>query len=180
MNKKLFSNRLQETLNSNYLTPLQLASKTNISMENISSYLSGKLIPNSINLRKIATALNVSDTWLRGDDIYNNNYFSHNLKYLLDSNRITVKEILKITNMKSPAIVTRWKTGERKIMTKDVVALANYLNLTVDDLYNRDITQGREHDEIELLYSKYKDILTELDKTLIKTIIEQRIKEENK
>ena len=65
MNKNLFSKRLQDALNLSLLTPMQIANMTNISIENISSYLSGKLIPNSINLKKLADALKISDTWLK-------------------------------------------------------------------------------------------------------------------
>lgn len=105
-------------------------------------------------------------------------YFSHNLKYLLDSGRLTVKKILEITGVKSPSMVTAWKNGERQITTKDIIAIANYLNLTVDDLINRDLIHEKSKiDELEFLFNKYKDILTESDKAIIKTIIEQRIKE---
>lgn len=105
-------------------------------------------------------------------------YFPHNLKYLLDSGKITVKKILEITNIKSGALVTMWKTGKRQIMPKDMIAIANYLNLTIDDLMNKDLMKvDNIKDELEVLFNRYKDKLTDSDKTLIKTIIEQRIKE---
>lgn len=105
-------------------------------------------------------------------------YFPHNLKYLLDSGELTVKKILEITGVKSPSMVTAWKNGERQITTRDIIAIANYLNLTVDDLINKNLIISKpQNDELDILFNRYKDILTESDKTIIKTIIEQRVKE---
>lgn len=178
--ENLFSNRLKIALDTSRMTPEQLAKKTNLDENNILYYLSGKLKPNTINIKKMAEVLNVNETWLRGNDTdpFGDNLFSHNLKYLLDSNRITVKQLLDITGMKSPSVVTMWKNNERQISTKNVILIANYLNITADDLVNKDlIVEKPSCDEIETLYSKNKDILTDSDKAIIKTIIEQRIKE---
>lgn len=112
----------------------------------------------------------------------NKDYFPHNLKYLLDSGQISVKTLLQITGINSPGLITMWKNGERQITTKDLIAIANYLNYTVDDLINRDLTiqTNKTLDELEVLFSKYKESLSESDKAIIKTIIEERIKEIDK
>lgn len=107
-------------------------------------------------------------------------YFPKNLSYLLNSGVITVKKILQITGNTSPGLITMWKNGERQIKTKDLVLIANYLNFTVDDLINKDLSineNTRTYDELELLIKNYKDILTEDDKEYMKFIIEKRKKD---
>lgn len=109
-----------------------------------------------------------------------NNYFSKNLTYLLDSKQISVDTILKITGHNSPSLVSMWKSGERNIITGDAIKLANYLNITIDDLINIDLSKNNNnnnYDETEVLFSKYKDILTDDDKATIKFLIEKRKKD---
>ena len=109
-------------------------------------------------------------------------FFPQNLKYFSDSGRISVKTILKITGNNSPGLVSMWKNGERQITTKDLIAIANFLNYTVDDLINKDLSndKNRSIDELELLFDKNKDILTEDDKETMKFIIEKRRREIDK
>ena len=109
------------------------------------------------------------------------NMFSKNLTYLLDNKYISVQTILNLTNHNSPGLISMWKTGERQIITSDLIKIADYLNLTVDDLLNKDLSSKEtELDEFEILFDKYKEILTESDKEHIKFIIEQRKKEIDK
>ena len=110
--KNSFSNRLNEAIELNNITPLEFANKVDTDESIIDSCLQGKYRPNSMNLQRFAAALNVSDKWLKGEDV--------------------------------------------------------------------DINGNSNQDEIEILYHKHKDKLTDSDKTIIKTVIEQRIKEENK
>ena len=189
--KEEFSKRFQKAINMSGLKPIEVANKTGLDKSLISCYLSGKYKPTSINLEKLANTLNVSEIWLEGYDVDINgnrkemlfNYFPQNLKYLLDSGKLNTNKIIEITGVKSPSIVTMWKNGERQITTKYIVALANYLNLSVDDLVNRNLSDGMKiqkfvgNDELDILYYNNKHLLTESDKTIIKTIIEQRIKE---
>lgn len=107
--------------------------------------------------------------------------FSNNIKYLLDTKRITTKKILEITGHNSKSLVAMWRTGERYITTGDAVKIANYLGITVDDLLNKDLKHiFEEKNEVEMLFSKYKDILTDDDKETIKFIIEKRKKDIDK
>lgn len=110
-----------------------------------------------------------------------NDYFKKNISYLLDSKIITVDTILRLTNHNSPSLVSMWKTGERNIMTNDAIKIANHLNITVDDLINRDLSiNDKPYDELELLFSKNKDILTEDDKEMIRFVVEKRKREIDK
>lgn len=107
-----------------------------------------------------------------------NDYFPKNLKYFLDTGKLSVKTILQITGNTSPGLITMWKNGERQITTKDIIAIANYLNYTVDDLINKNLaTDDRSLDELDVLFSKNKDILTKEDKEYMKFIIEKRKRE---
>nr|DAU67695.1 MAG TPA: Transcriptional regulator BINDING, PHEROMONE BINDING, REPEAT [Caudoviricetes sp.] len=109
------------------------------------------------------------------------NYFSKNISYLLDKKEITVDSILKITNHTSRGLVSMWKSGERQAMTDDIVAIANHLNLTVDDLINKDLSKKENsYDELSLLFSKHRDILTEEDEETMKFLIEKRKREIDK
>lgn len=111
------------------------------------------------------------------------NYFSKNISYLIDNGIISVDTILKITNHNSPGLVSMWKTGERNIMTNDLIAIANFLNYTVDDLINKDLTKkdtALSKSELDVLFDKHKDILTDDDKETIKFIIEKRKREIDK
>lgn len=189
--KEEFSKRFQKAINMSGLKPIEVANKTGLDKSLISCYLAGKYKPTSINLEKLANTLNVSEIWLEGYDVDINgnrkemlfDYFPSNLKHLLDSGKLTTSKIIEITGISSPSLITRWKNGERQITTKDLVAIANYLNIAVDDLVNKDLSSGMKiqrfavKDELDILYNNNKHLLTDSDKTIIKTIIEQRIKE---
>ena len=107
----------------------------------------------------------------------NKDFFPQNLKFLLDSGQITVKTILQITGNNSPGLITMWKNGERQITTKDLLAIANHLGYTVDNLINNDIStqNNNEFDRIQVLYDKSKDILSDDDRATIEFIMKKTI-----
>ena len=89
----------------------------------------------------------------------NEDLFPKNLKYLLDTNQISVKTILQLTGNNSPGLVTMWKNGERQITTKDLLLIANHLGYTVDELINKDLTNQKSNNQLDnLLYSKAKEL----------------------
>lgn len=90
----------------------------------------------------------------------NDDLFPRNLKYLLDTNQISVKTILQLTGNTSPGLVTMWKNGERQITTKDLLLIANHLGYTVDDLINKDLTNPENN------YNKLDNLLFSKAKTL--------------
>lgn len=115
-----------------------------------------------------------------------NDFFPNNLKFLIDSGKIDVKTILKITGNNSPGLITMWKNGERQITTKDLVLIANYLNYTIDDLINKDLrfnNKEESNDEnssnlsrFNILYSKIRDLPEDKQK-IIFNVTESIIKE---
>lgn len=103
--------------------------------------------------------------------------FSNNIRYLLDSKKITTKKILEITGHSSKSLVAMWRTGERFITTGDAIKLANYLGITVDDLINKNLKELLDNqNEFDNYYNANKHILTDDDKEMIKFIIEKRKK----
>ena len=64
---------------------------------------------------------------------------SKNIKYLIDTKKISANKLLEITGHNSTGLIAMWKNGERQITTGDVALIANYLNLTIDELINKDL-----------------------------------------
>lgn len=101
--------------------------------------------------------------------------FSNNIRYLLDSKKITTKKILEITGHNSKSLVAMWRTGERFITTGDAVKLANYLGITMDDLINKDLKEIlNNQNEFDSYYNANKHLLNDDDKATIKFLIEKR------
>lgn len=90
----------------------------------------------------------------------NNNFFSRNISYLLDNQFINPTTLLKITNHNSPGLVSMWKSGERNIMPDDAIAIANFLNITMDDLFNKDLS-NTENKKISI--DSVKNMIHQLD-----------------
>lgn len=107
------------------------------------------------------------------------NYLSSNIRFLRQKNGITQDDLSKVIN-KSRVLISQWESDDREITTEDIVKLSDYFNVPMDALVGKDLRLASSDDELELLFDKHKDILTDSDKTLIKTIIEQRKKEIDK
>ena len=109
------------------------------------------------------------------------NYLSTNIKYLRQQKRLTQDDIAKICN-KSRVLVSQWESDDREITTEDIIKLSDYFNLPMDVFVGKDLrlNNSNEYDELDMIFNKHKDILTESDKNIIKTIIEQRKKEIDK
>lgn len=61
--------RLKAVVDLRQIKPIKLAEITGIDKGSISSYLSGRYVPKSKNIYKLAKALNVSPAWLLGYDV---------------------------------------------------------------------------------------------------------------
>lgn len=109
------------------------------------------------------------------------NCLSKNLRYLRIKNNLTQEDVGKIVN-KSRVLISQWESDEREITTEDIIKLADYFNVPIDYLVNKDLRmkENNEMDQFEILFDKHKDILTDDDKEYIKFIIEKRKKEIDK
>lgn len=108
------------------------------------------------------------------------NFLSTNIKFLRQKNNLTQDDIAKIVG-KSRVLVSQWESDDREITTEDIIKLSAYFNLPMDILVGKDLRiKNHDFDELELLFSKHKDILTEDDKETMKFIIEKRKREIDK
>jgi transcriptional regulator with XRE-family HTH domain len=64
-----FQNRLQEALNQRGMKQVDLANATGYSKARISQWIHGKYLPTGEALTTIARKLNVSESWLIGNDV---------------------------------------------------------------------------------------------------------------
>lgn len=107
-----------------------------------------------------------------------------NIKHLRISNGETQEELGSICGKTNTAI-SNWEKGIREPDAIDLSILSNHFGISIDDLMKKDLrfekaedkNSNNYFDELAILFDKHKDILTESDKTVIKTIIEERKKE---
>lgn len=105
------------------------------------------------------------------------NYFPENLKFLRIQKGLTQYELAKKMG-KDYSTIGKWELGQRNPIMSDVIKLSDIFNVSVQDLVEKKLkVEADKKDEIELLFNKHKNELTDSDKLLIKTIIEQRQKE---
>lgn len=108
------------------------------------------------------------------------NYFPNNLKFLRMQYGMTQEELAKKMD-KDYSTIGKWELGQRNPIMSDIIKLSDIFNVSVQDLVEKDLRINNEkRDELELLFDKHKDVLTDSDKTLIRTIIEERKKEIDK
>lgn len=109
-----------------------------------------------------------------------NNFFSKNLQYLRKVKNMTQAELGAKISVDQTTI-GRWEDGNREPTVGNVVNIANAFNVPIPDLLDKDLSKNNStFDELELLFSKNKDILTDDDKETMKFIIEKRKREIDK
>lgn len=108
------------------------------------------------------------------------NYLSTNIKFLRQEKKLTQEDIAKIVD-KSRVLVSQWESDDRDITTEDIIKLSDFFNVPMDALVGKDLRfQSAKKDELDVLFDKHKDILTDDDKETIKFIIEKRKREIDK
>lgn len=128
--------------------------------------------------------------------------FSTRLRKALQMNNMTQSELSNKTKL-DKSLISNYLSGNYKAKQDKLTLLANALNVNEvwlmgydvpseknidimvhDDINNRFFFQFKKNkedfDELDLLFDKNKDILTEEDKEYIKFIIEKRKKEIDK
>ena len=103
------------------------------------------------------------------------NYLSTNIKYLRQMNNLTQEDLANIVG-KARSLVSQWESDDRSITTEDIIKLSNYFNIPMDYLVGKDLHISNSNDETDVLYDKYKDVLPESSKNIIKAIIEEEKK----
>lgn len=106
----------------------------------------------------------------------NKEIFSNNLAYYLKEYNKDAADICKDLNI-PPSTFSDWLNAKKYPRIDKIELLANYFNIQKSDLIENN---KKEFDELELLFSKNKDILTDEDKEYMKFIIEKRKREIDK
>lgn len=100
-------------------------------------------------------------------------YFSKNLKFLREQRKLSQNKLAELSNVNQTTIA-RWESEEISPSLDNIYDVANVLNVSIADLTGRDLTEEQPvFDELELLFSKNKNILTDDDKETIKFVIEK-------
>ncbi|MDV3427050.1 MAG: helix-turn-helix domain-containing protein [Bacillota bacterium] len=109
------------------------------------------------------------------------NFFPSNLKHLRTQSGMTQSDLASKLD-KDYSTIGKWELGERNPSTLDLFKIADIFNVSERDLVSKNLIYDNNNDfnELELLFDKHKDILTESDKNIIKTIIEERKKKIDK
>ena len=108
------------------------------------------------------------------------NYLSTNIKYLRQQRRLTQEELASTVG-KARSLVSQWESDDRGITTEDIIKLSDYFNIPMDTLVGKDLRIANNSlDELDILFDKNKDILTESDKNIMKAIITERRKQIDK
>ena len=111
------------------------------------------------------------------NDLENKKIFSKNLKYYMDYYGKDRNKICDDLNIPYTTF-TDWCNATTYPRIDKIELLANYFNIKKADLIENKYKNS--FDELEILFDKYKDILTDDDKEYIKFIIEKRKKEIDK
>lgn len=110
------------------------------------------------------------------NDLGNKEIFASNLSYYLKEYNKDASDVCKDLNI-PPSTFSDWLNAKKYPRIDKIELLANYFNIQKSDLIEN---TNKDLDELELLFSKNKDILTDDDKETMKFIIEKRKREIDK
>lgn len=106
-------------------------------------------------------------------------YFSNNLRFLREKKKLSQNKLGELAHVNQTTIA-RWEKEEISPSLDNILDIADVLNISVADLTGKDLTIDEPTDELEILFSKYKDKLSEKDKEYMKFIINQAKREIDK
>lgn len=109
-------------------------------------------------------------------------FLNKNIKFLRNINKISQQELADKVGI-DRSTISRIENSEIETTIPIAEKIAESFNISFADLVGKDLTKQQElntHDELELLFSKNKNILTEDDKETIKFIVEKRKREIDK
>ena len=120
--------------------------------------------------------------------------FANRLKKALDNSGMSQTQLAEKTKI-DKSLISNYLSGNYNAKQDKLTILAEALNTNEVWLMGYDVSKdpngnqqlekpvkkhNKSSEEYEILFDKYKDVLTESDKAIIKTIIEQRKKEIDK
>lgn len=110
-------------------------------------------------------------------DLGNKEVMANNLKYYMSLYNKERNEIRKVLGIPYTTL-SDWLNAKKYPRIDKIEMLANYFNIEKSDLIER--KEKREQDELDILFDKTKPYLSEYDKTIIKTILQEKRKEIDK
>ena len=112
--------------------------------------------------------------------------FSNRLQKALNMNNMSQTELSRKTNL-DKSLISNYLKGNYKAKQDNLTLMAKALGVSEPWLMGYDvpineeeIKQNKPFDELDILFSKHKDILTDEDKEYMKFIIEKRKREIDK
>ena len=111
-------------------------------------------------------------------DLGNKEVFAKNLKYYMNYYEKDRTAICNDLNIPYTTFAD-WYNAVTYPRIDKIEMLANYFDIKKSDLIE-DKYKNNTFDELEILFDKHKDILTEDDKATIKFLIEKRMREIDK
>ena len=108
-------------------------------------------------------------------------FFNKNLKYIRQKKNLSQQELADKLNL-DRSTISRWENDEMDVTIGNAIKISNFFNVPMEDFTGKDLSieENQTFDETELLFNKYKDHLTDKDKMIIKTILEETKKEIDK
>lgn len=111
-------------------------------------------------------------------DLGNKEVFAENLNYYMNLNRVDRNKLCEDLGFKYTT-VREWTNGTAYPRIDKIEIMANYFGILKSDLIE-DKNKKQNFDELDILFQKHKDILTDEDKEYMRFIIEKRKKEIDK
>lgn len=113
-----------------------------------------------------------------------NNYFANRLQQALNLNNMKPKDLVNKTGIDKSS-VSSYLSGRYKANDDNLHAIAKALDVSEAWLLGYDVSfdgkkEAKPFDELDILFQKHKDILTDEDKEYMRFIIEKRKKEIDK
>jgi len=102
-------------------------------------------------------------------------YFKENLKYIRKKLKMSQQDLADKLKKINRSTISRYESGEIDPTIGNVLLIANYFNIPINDLLFTDL-QNTTPDAFEHYFNANKHILTDDDKEMIKFIIEKRKK----
>lgn len=108
-------------------------------------------------------------------------FFNKNLKFIRQQRGFSQQEIADKLKL-DRSTISRWENNDMDATVENAIQVADIFNVPLADFVGKDLSipSNNNFNELELLFDKNKDILTEDDKEYIKFIIEKRKKEIDK
>ena len=109
-------------------------------------------------------------------------FLNKNIKYIRMSKGLSQQSLADKVGI-DRSTISRIENNEIETTIDNAIKISEVLNIPLSNLLNKDLTveeNNSSFDELEVLFDKHKDILTQDDKEYIKFIIEKRKKEIDK